>query len=144
MLRHRTSSYPIYLAEVIHKPFALSRVFLLSSGWESIIPVKKKAPSHSAFSASTYVVLKTRYVNPNILVRRYLIHVRSPNLSTTRPQLSIPTRSNNLIEVTSQSYIGIDPKPYSFLRHPIIALPAYSYNLLGIGRSLHRSKSALH
>ena len=39
----------------------------------------------------------------------------------------IPTRSNNLIEVTSQSYIEISPKLYSFLRHPNIALPTYSY-----------------
>ena len=31
----------------------------------------------------------------------------------------ITTRSNNLIEVTSQSYIGISPKLYSFLHHPI-------------------------
>jgi len=30
VLRHRMSSPPIYLFEVIHKPFALSRVFLLS------------------------------------------------------------------------------------------------------------------
>ena len=39
----------------------------------------------------------------------------------------IPTRSNNLIEVTSQSYIEISPKLYSFLHHPNIALPTYSY-----------------
>ena len=70
-LGHRTSSYPISLSEVIHKPFALAQVFHLSNGRESIIPVKKKAPSRSGFSASMHVVLKTRYVNPNILVRRY-------------------------------------------------------------------------
>ena len=71
VLRHRMSSPPIYLFEVIHKPFALSRVFLLSSRGESVILVKKKAPSRSGFSASMHVVLKTRYVNPNIHVRRY-------------------------------------------------------------------------
>jgi len=71
VLRHRTPSSPICLSEEIHKPFALSRVFLLSSGGKSIVLVKKKAPSRSGFSASMYVVLKTRYVNPNIHVRRY-------------------------------------------------------------------------
>ena len=87
VLRHRMSSPPIYLFEVIHKPFALSRVFLLSSRGESVILVKKKAPSRSGFSASMHVVLKTRYVNPNIHVRRFIVHARSPNLSATRPQL---------------------------------------------------------
>ena len=71
VLRHRTPSSPICLSEEIHKPFALSRVFLLSSGGKSIVLVKKKAPSRSGFSASMYVVLKTRYVKPNIHVRRY-------------------------------------------------------------------------
>ena len=32
VLRLRTPISPIYLSEEIHKPFALSRVFLLSSG----------------------------------------------------------------------------------------------------------------
>ena len=38
---------PISLSEVIRKSFALSRVFLLSSGGESVILVKGKAPSRS-------------------------------------------------------------------------------------------------
>ena len=87
VLRHRTPSSPIYLSEVIHKPLALSRVFLLSSGGKSIVFVKKKAPSRSGFSASMYVVLKTRHVNLNIHVRRFIVHARRPNLSATRPQL---------------------------------------------------------
>ena len=62
------------------KPCALSRVFLLSSGGKSVLFLKGKAPSRSGILLSMYVVLKTRYVNPNV-------HVRSPNLSTTRPQL---------------------------------------------------------
>ena len=64
-------SSPIHLSEVIHKPFALLRVFFLSSGGKSIVLVKKKAPSRSGFPLSMHVVLKTRYVNPNIHVRRY-------------------------------------------------------------------------
>ena len=78
-LRHRTPSYPIYLPRVIHKPFTLSRVFLLSSGGKSIVLVKKTVPSRSGFLRSMHVVLKTRYVNPNIHVRRFIVHVRSPN-----------------------------------------------------------------
>ena len=64
-------SSPICLSEVIHKPFALLRVFFLSSRGKSIVLVKKKAPSRSSFSISMHVVLKIRYVNPNIHVRRY-------------------------------------------------------------------------
>ena len=71
VLRHRVPSSPIYISEVIHKPFALSRVFLLPSGGESAILVREKAPSRSGFSASMHVVLKIRYVNPNIHVRGY-------------------------------------------------------------------------
>ena len=71
VLRHRTPNSPICLSEEIHKPFALSRVFLLSCGGKSIVLVKKKAPSRSGFPLSMHVVLKTRHVNPNIHVRRY-------------------------------------------------------------------------
>ena len=71
VLRHRTPSSPICPSEETHKPCALSRVSLLFSGGKSAIPVKKKAPSRSGFLLSMYVVLKTRYANPNIHVRRY-------------------------------------------------------------------------
>ena len=87
VLRNRTPSSPIYLSEVIRKPLALSRAFLLSSGGKSIVLVKKKRLLAVAFSASIYVVLKTRHVNPNIHVRRFIVHARSPNLSATHPQL---------------------------------------------------------
>ena len=71
VIRYRTPSSPIFPSEEIHKPFALSWVFLLSSGGKSVLLVKKKVPSHSGFPASMYVVLKTRHVNPNVHVRRY-------------------------------------------------------------------------
>ena len=71
VLRCCTPSSPMCLFEVMHKSFALSRVFLLSSGGKSIVLVKKKAPSRSGILLSTHVVLKTRHVNPNIHVRRY-------------------------------------------------------------------------
>ena len=71
VLRHRAPSSPIYLSEVIHKPLALSRVFLLSSGGKSVLFTKKKATPRSGFSLSSHVVLKTRHVSPNIHVRRY-------------------------------------------------------------------------
>ena len=38
---------------------------------ETCCSCEGKAPSRSGFSPSTYVVLKTRHVNPNIHVRRY-------------------------------------------------------------------------
>ena len=62
---------PICPSEEIRKPFALLRVFLLFSGGKSIVLAKKKAPLRSGISLSTHVVLKTRYINPNIHVRRY-------------------------------------------------------------------------
>ena len=87
VLRHRAPSSPIYLSEVIRKPLALSRVFLLFRGGKSAILVEKKVPSRSGILLSMHVVLKTRRVNPNIHVRRFIVHARSPNLSATRPQL---------------------------------------------------------
>ena len=114
MLRHRTPSSPIYLSEVIHKPFALSRVFLLFSGRKSIFLVKEKAPSRSGILLSMHVVLKTRYVNPNIHARRYQSHVRSSNLSATRPQLlslrgatSSYRSRHKAIQEAVQSYIAL-------------------------------------
>ena len=71
LLRHRTVSSPICLSEAIRKPFALSRILLLSSGGKSVLLVKGKAPSRSGILLSMHVDLKTRHVNPNIHVRRY-------------------------------------------------------------------------
>lgn len=48
-IRYRTPSAPICLPEVAHKPFALSRIFLLTSEGKSAILVKEKVPSHSGF-----------------------------------------------------------------------------------------------
>ena len=42
VLRHRAPSSLICLSEEIHKPFALSRVSLSSSGGKSVLLVKKK------------------------------------------------------------------------------------------------------
>ena len=41
----------------------------------------------------------------------------------------IPTRSNNLIEVTLQSYIRISPKAIQLFSPSYIALPTHPYNL---------------
>ena len=65
------ASSPIYLSEVVRKPFALSQVFFLFSEGKSAVPVKEKAPSRNGFPLSMYVVLKTRYENPKVYVRRY-------------------------------------------------------------------------
>ena len=71
LLRHRTPSSPIFPSEEIRTPFALSRVFFLSSGGESVLLVKEKVLSLSGILLSMHVVLKTRHANPNIHVRRY-------------------------------------------------------------------------
>ena len=101
---------------------------------------EEKAPSRSTFSASMYVVLKTRCVNSNIHVCRYQSRVRSPSLSATRPQLFIPMRSNNLIWVVTRSCIGISPKLYSFLRHPIQLYPRTHITIM---RPLRKPTSSL-
>ena len=133
VLRCRAPSSPIDLSEV---PFALSCVFLLSSGGKSVLLMKKKAPSCSGILLPMHVVLKTRHVNPNIHVRRFIVHVRSPNLSATRPQLFIPMRSNNLIEVTSQSYIALPMHPYTDIWDHCASPPLhYLYLLLEKRRS---------
>ncbi len=62
---------------------------------------KENAPPRSGILLSMHVVLKTRHVNPNIHVRRFIVHVRSPNLSTTRPQL-LPLRR-------ATTYYGLAP-----------------------------------
>ena len=49
VLKYRTPSSSICLSEEIHKPFALSQVFLLSSGGKRAILVRGKAPSRSGF-----------------------------------------------------------------------------------------------
>ena len=57
------------LIDAFHNTFHCFAV--IRCGATSVLLVKKKAPSRSGVSISTYVVLKTRYVNPNIHVRRY-------------------------------------------------------------------------
>ena len=46
-----------------------------------------------------------------------------PKLICHSSRTFIPTWSNDLIQVTAQSYIGISPKLYSLLRHPIQLYP---------------------
>ena len=126
VLRHRTPSSPIGLYEVIHKLLALSRVFFLSSGGKSILLVKEKAPSRSGILLSMHVVLKTRHVNLNIHTRRYQSHVRSPNFSSTRPQLlslrggTTQYRSlHKAIQESRESYIAFFIILYSSTHVPI-------------------------
>ena len=94
------------------KPFALSRVFLLFSEEKSAIPAKEKMPSRNDFSASMHVVLKTRHVNPNIHVRRYLdLRTWSKLICHSSTTIIIPTRSNNLIEVKAATNMGSYHRP---------------------------------
>ena len=90
VLRHCTLSAPIHLSEVIHKLFALSRVFLLLCRGKSVLLVKEKAHSRSGISLSMYVVLKTRYA---IQISTY-VDIRATYVAQTylphRPQLFYP------------------------------------------------------
>ena len=135
MLRHRTLSPTIYLSEVIHKPFALSRVSLLSRGGKSAILVKTKAPSCSGFPPSMYVVLKTRYVNPistYVDIRStYIVQTYQPLVHNFYPYVEQQPNRGYFTKL-----YGISPKLYTFLHHPNIALPTYSY--WGILCAYHR------
>ena len=86
-LRHRTLSPTIYLSEVTDQALRLTTSIPLIQRREKCPSREEKVPSHSGILLSMHVVLKTRHANPNIHVRRFIVHVRSPNLSTTRPQL---------------------------------------------------------
>ncbi len=71
VLRYRTPSSPICLSEVAKQaPRLIARIPLIQRR-KNVILVKKKASSRSGILLSMYVVLKTRYVNPKIHVRRY-------------------------------------------------------------------------
>ena len=77
MPRHRTPSSPICLSEEVKQALRLIVRIPLIQRRENVLLVKKNVPLRSGFPLSTYVVLKTRHVGPNV-------HVRSPNLSATR------------------------------------------------------------
>ena len=115
MLRHRTPSSPICLSEAVRKPFALSRVFLLSSGGKSIVLVKKKAPSRSGILLSMYVVLKARHTNP---ISTY-VDIRATYVAQTY----LPLVHNFYPYAEQQPNIGLFTKLYSFLFHPISSTP---------------------
>ena len=118
VLRHRMPSSPLYRSDAIRKLFALSRVFLLSSGGKSIVLAKKKAPSSSGFSLSTHVVLKTRYVNPistYVDIRStYIVQTYQPLVHNFYPYVEQQPNRGYFTKL-----YGISPKLYSFLRHPI-------------------------
>ena len=71
LLRHRTPAPRYASPKRYTSPSPYRAYSSLSSGGKSVLLVKKKAPSRSGFLRSMHVVLKTRYVNPNIHVRRY-------------------------------------------------------------------------
>ena len=123
------SSPSIYLFEVIHKPFALSRVFLLSSRGESVILVKKKAPSRSGFSASMHVVLKTRYV---ALISTY-VDIRATYVAQTylpRVHNFYPYAEQQPILVNEQTSIGSYTNHYWLIPLTYIGRHADQYRLL--------------
>ena len=95
-----------------------------------LIQRRKKCPSREGKSAftqwfsSVYArslkdqARKSKYPRTQILDPRTQSELTCHSSATF-----IPTWSNDLIQVTAQSYIGISPKLYSFLRHPIELYP---------------------
>ena len=95
-----------------------------------LIQRREKCPSREGKSAftqwfsSVYVRSLKDQVRQSKYPRTQILGLRTqPKLICHSSATFIPTRSNNLIEVTSQSYIGISPKLYSFLCHPIQLYP---------------------
>ena len=70
-LRHRAPSPPICLSKVTEQALRLIASIPLIQRREKRYSREEKAPFHSDILLSTHVVLKTRYVSPNIHVRRY-------------------------------------------------------------------------
>ena len=91
---------------------------------------REKCPSReekSAFSqwfSSVYVRSLKDQVRKSKYPRTQILELRTQSkLFCHSSTTFIPTRSNKLIEVTLQSYIGINPKLHSFLHHPIQLYP---------------------
>ena len=134
VLRHRTPSSPICFSEVIHKLLALSRVFLL-------IQRRKKCPSREEKSAFTqwYSSIYVRSLKDQARQSKYprtqILEPRTQSKLICHSSATfIPTQTNNLIELTSQSYIGIQVKLYRNQSKAIqlsspshITLSTYSY-----------------
>ena len=69
--RHRAPSSPISPFEMTEQALRLIASIPLIQRRKKCCFREEKAPSRSGFPLSMYVVLKTRYVNPNIHIRRY-------------------------------------------------------------------------
>ena len=90
---------------------------------------EEKAPSRSGFPLSMHVVLKTRHVNPNIHARRFIVHVRSPNLCATRPQFLSLRRATTSYKSRHKSYTAFLAILYSSTRR------SYSTSIISYIRS---------
>ena len=71
VLRHRVLSSPIMPLRRETQALSFIASAPLIQRREKHRSREEKAPSRSGFPPSMHVVLKTRYINPNIHVRRY-------------------------------------------------------------------------
>ena len=119
-LRHRTPSSHRYASPKRYiSPSPYRAYSSLSSGGKSVLLVKRKVSSCSSFLLSMHVVLKTRHVSP---ISTYVAQTFLPLVHNFYPYAEQrPNRGH-----VTKPY-GIRPKLYSFLHHPNIALPTYSY-----------------
>ena len=123
VLRYRAPSSPIHLSEVIR--FSLRLIASIS-----LIPRRERCPSREEKSAfpQWYSSIYARSLKDQARQSKYprtqILEPRTQSKLICHSSTTfIPTQSNNLIQFTSQSYIGISPKLYSFLRHPIQLYP---------------------
>ena len=136
-LRHRNAQLtPICLSEEIRKPFVLLRIPLIPSGGKRVLLMKKKRLHVVFFSIYARSLKdqarKSKYPRTQILEPR-----TQPKLICHSSTTFIPTRSNNLIEVTSPSYIAQHRKLYRNQSKAIqlsspsyIALPTHPYTYI--------------
>ena len=135
-LRHRNAQLtPICLSEEIRKPFVLLRIPLIQRR-EKSPSHEEKAPSRSVFSIYARslkdLARKSKYPRTQILEPR-----TQPKLICHSSTTFIPTRSNNLIEVNSPSYIAShrklyrnQPKAIQLSSPSYIALPTHPYTYI--------------
>ena len=122
-IRYRTPSSPIYLSEVTeHALRFIASIPLIQRRKKCCFREEKSAFTQWFFSV--YARSLTDQVRQSKYPRTQILEPRTQSILICHSSVTfIPTRSNNLIEITSQIHIAFSPKLYSFLHHPIQLYP---------------------
>ena len=127
---------PICLSEEIRKPFVLLRIPLIQR--REKYPSPKEKSTFSQWFSSVYVHSLKDQARQSKYPRTQILGPHTQSKLICRSSITfIPMRSNNLIEVTSQSYIGISPELYSFLHRPIQIYPRTHIPICGTIEQAH-------